>query len=130
MSVDLTLLGLIAALAYYLANARLTLNGWVLTKDLSKDTKQEIWRQIDWIARFLWASIISGLFAFVTFLARANHVPDAVCDGLRIGSLIPLAGIVIALIFFHVSLDARSHRRAEQRLRISPPANTTSSSMK
>ncbi|MFO0730251.1 MAG: hypothetical protein U0361_04520 [Nitrospiraceae bacterium] len=43
---DLALLGLIAALAYYLANARLTLYGWLLTKDMEEPRKDKIWNQI------------------------------------------------------------------------------------
>jgi hypothetical protein len=120
MAIDLTLLGLITALAYYLANARLTLYGWILTKDLKENTKIEIWRQIGWISKFLWASIISGLCGFVTFLARVNDIPDQIGDWLRIGSLLPLALVVLGLIFFHVSMDAKIQSRAEEKLRNFP----------
>jgi hypothetical protein len=115
MAIDLTLLGLITALAYYLANARLTLHGWLLTKDLKKASEIELWRQIEWISKFLWATIVSGLLEFVTFLARFNNVPEQIADLLRIGSLLPLALVVLGLIFFHASIAEKIRKKAEEK---------------
>lgn len=103
---DLALLGLIAALAYYLANARLTLYGWLLTKDMEEPRKDKIWNQIYWITRFLIVTILAG---FVLFSAGAL-LPSPPADVLQFArgiSLLIMAGVVIGLLIFHAMIIER-----------------------